>query len=92
MTDLDEMTKDELLEYAQELGVSPANAGMSKAEIREGIDEHLAPGQQVTTTSTKDYLNRLLVNPTPGTSNATDYLGRAVTAGNKDYMARTLVP
>jgi hypothetical protein len=38
---LDEMTKDELLAYAQELGVSPANAGMTKDEIRAGIDEHL---------------------------------------------------
>jgi hypothetical protein len=50
-----------------------------------------AIGLQITTTMTKDYLNRPLVNPTPGTSNATDYLGRAVTAGNKDYMARNLV-
>jgi len=39
---LDEMTKDELLAYAQELGVSPANAAMAKAEIRAGIDAHLA--------------------------------------------------
>jgi len=39
---LDEMTKDELLAYAQELGVSPANASMNKDEIRAGIDAHLA--------------------------------------------------
>jgi hypothetical protein len=35
---LDEMTKDELLAYAQELGVSPANASMTKDELRAGID------------------------------------------------------
>ena len=35
---LDAMTKDELLAYAQELGVSPANAGMTKDELRAGID------------------------------------------------------
>jgi hypothetical protein len=41
-SELDAMTKDELLAKAQELGVSPANAAMSKAEIREGIDAKLA--------------------------------------------------
>ena len=41
-TGLDAMTKDELLAYAQELGVSPANAAMTKAEIRAGIDAYLA--------------------------------------------------
>ena len=35
---LDSMTKDELLEEARRLGVSPANAGMSKEELRAGID------------------------------------------------------
>ena len=35
---LDEMTKDELLEVARERGVSPANAAMSKDELREAID------------------------------------------------------
>jgi hypothetical protein len=40
--DLDTMTKDELLSYAQELGVSPANAGMTKDELRAGIDAKLA--------------------------------------------------
>lgn len=44
-----------------------------------------------TTTYTKDYIGRLLVNATPGTSDATDYLGRDVIAGNKDYMGRALV-
>jgi hypothetical protein len=39
---LDAMTKDELLAYAQELGVSPANAGMTKDELRAGIDAHQA--------------------------------------------------
>ena len=38
--DLDEMTKDELLAYAQRLGVSPANASMTKDELRAGIDNH----------------------------------------------------
>jgi hypothetical protein len=43
-SELDEMTKDQLLEYAQELGVSPANAAMSKGDLRAGIDEKLAEG------------------------------------------------
>jgi hypothetical protein len=37
-TDLDDMTKDELLAEAQRLGVSPANASMTKDEIRAAID------------------------------------------------------
>ena len=41
-TSLDAMTKDELLAYAQELGVTPANAGMTKDELRAGIDAHQA--------------------------------------------------
>jgi len=40
--ELDGMTKDELLERAQELGVTPANAGMTKDELRAGIDARLA--------------------------------------------------
>jgi len=94
--DLDAMTKDELLAYGQELGISPMNAAMSKGEIRAAIDEQQGGGPevglQVTTTSTKDYLGVPLVNPTPGTSQATDRLGRAVTAGNKDFYGRNLVP
>lgn len=43
-----------------------------------------------TTTSKEDYLGRDLVNATPGTSNATDFLGRAVIAGNKDFVGRAL--
>ena len=35
---LDEMTKDELLAYAKEREISPANAAMSKDEIRESIE------------------------------------------------------
>jgi hypothetical protein len=35
---LDEMTKAELLEYAQSRGISPANQAMSKDEIRASID------------------------------------------------------
>ena len=95
--DLDEMTKDELLAYAQELGVSPANAGMTKDELRAGIDQAEAGdepevGLTVTTTRTKDYLGVPLVNPTPGTSQATDRLGRSVVATDKDYLGRALVP
>jgi hypothetical protein len=37
---LDEMTKQQLLEYAQSKGYSPANAAMSKDEIRATIDEN----------------------------------------------------
>ena len=39
---LDEMTKAELLEYAQGLGISPANNAMSKEELRDAIDAHEA--------------------------------------------------
>jgi hypothetical protein len=41
---LDTMTKDELLAYGQQLGLSPMNASMSKDEIRESIDQHLSGG------------------------------------------------
>jgi hypothetical protein len=34
---LDAMTKDELLAYAQERGISPANASMNKADIIASI-------------------------------------------------------
>jgi hypothetical protein len=37
--DLDSMTKEELIEYARVRGLSPANRDMSKAEIREVIDQ-----------------------------------------------------
>jgi hypothetical protein len=39
---LDEMTKAELLEYAQEKGYSPANNNMTKEELRATIDENEA--------------------------------------------------
>jgi hypothetical protein len=95
--DLDSMTKDELLEHAKSLGVSPANNAMTKDELRQAIDEHEsgAPpeaGLQVTTTRTKDYLGVPLVNTTPGTSAATDRLGRSVVAADKDFLGRALVP
>ena len=102
--ELDAMTKDELLAYGQELGLSPMNANMTKDEIRTAIDAHQAeaatagveaqdtPDLRVTTTSTKDYLGVALINATPGTSQATDRLGRSVTSGNKDFMGRALVP
>ena len=38
---LDAMSKAELLEYAQQLGVSPANNDMTKAELRAGVEAHL---------------------------------------------------
>jgi hypothetical protein len=37
---LDEMTKTELLEYAQARGYTPANASMAKDEIRAVIDDN----------------------------------------------------
>lgn len=102
MASYGEMTKDELLEQAQSRGLTPANAGMTKAELVEALETDDADDagaedgepevdQQVTTTMTKDYLGVPLVNPTPGTSQATDRLGRSVVSGNKDYMNRALV-
>lgn len=69
--------------------MTPAKRSGEEAVLEE---EGAAPGLQITTTRTKDYLNRGLVNPTPGTSQATDFLGRSVTAGDKDYLNRALVP
>jgi hypothetical protein len=43
-----------------------------------------------TTTDTHDYLGRTLNNDTPGTTAATDYLGRAVGASDTDYLGRDL--
>jgi hypothetical protein len=37
--DLDSMTKDQLLSYAQSKGISPANASMTKDEIRASIED-----------------------------------------------------
>jgi len=37
--DLDSMTKDQLLAEAQSRGLSPANAGMTKDELRAVIDK-----------------------------------------------------
>jgi len=39
--DLDAMTKDELLAFAQRIGVKPANAAMTKDDLRSGIDATL---------------------------------------------------
>jgi hypothetical protein len=41
---LDEMTKAQLLEYAQSKGYSPANHAMTKEEIRATIDENESEG------------------------------------------------
>jgi hypothetical protein len=35
---LDEMTKEELLELARARGVSPANAAMTKEELKEALE------------------------------------------------------
>ena len=99
------MTKAELLAYAREQGVSPANNDMTKDELRAAIDDAAGAepdeqaeadddaevGELVTTTMTHDYLGVPLVNATPGTSNATDRLGRNVVTGNKDFMGRSLL-
>ena len=64
----------------------PAKAAAPAAEDAPPQVEEL-----VTTLKTKDFLNRLLVNATPGTSQATDFLGRAVVAVDKDYLGRALI-
>jgi hypothetical protein len=43
-----------------------------------------------TTTRKEDFLGRNLTNATPGTSDATDHLGRSVIASHKDYIGRSL--
>lgn len=43
-----------------------------------------------TTTFTADYLGRDLINPSPGVSDAADYVGRDVLVGDVDYMGRAL--
>ena len=44
-----------------------------------------------TTLRLRDHLLRPLVNATPGTSDATDYVGRDVVTGNVDFLGRALV-
>jgi hypothetical protein len=44
-----------------------------------------------TTTKLQDYLGRWITNATPGTSNATDALGRAVKTGDHDFIGRLLL-
>jgi hypothetical protein len=91
MTNLDEMTKAELLEHARSLGVSPANNDMTKDELRAAIDQHQqqeGEGEQfATSTASKDYMGRALITPA---INSKDYMGRATTSA-LDYMNRTLV-
>lgn len=41
--DLDAMTRDELLAHARSLGVKPANAAMTKDDLRAGIERHGRP-------------------------------------------------
>lgn len=44
-----------------------------------------------TTTKLQDFLGRWLTNGTPGTSDATDHLGRNVVASDKDFVGRALI-
>jgi hypothetical protein len=97
VTDLDDMTKAELLERAKSLGVSPANNDMTKDELRAAIEQHEGepaepsgePGVegQATTTATKDFLGRALITPA---INSKDYLGRP-TQSAIDYLGRLLL-
>lgn len=43
-----------------------------------------------TTTKLGDFLGRALVNDNPGTSSATDFLGRGTIASDKDFLGRAL--
>ncbi|HEY7824818.1 MAG TPA: hypothetical protein VIG24_18405 [Acidimicrobiia bacterium] len=45
----------------------------------------------VTTLNLRDHLGRLLTNATPGTSDATDHLGRDIVANDLDYVGRDLI-
>lgn len=44
-----------------------------------------------TTLDRRDHLWRELDNPTPGTSEATDFLGRDIQTGDIDYVGRELI-
>lgn len=44
-----------------------------------------------TSTDAQDFLGRYLTNANPGTSPATDFLGRNVLTGNHDFLGRNLV-
>lgn len=43
-----------------------------------------------TTTYKEDFAGRNLANATPGSTQAKDFLGRSVAAGNKDFLGRSL--
>ncbi len=45
----------------------------------------------VTTLNLRDYLGRSLSNATPGTTDATDHLGRDVVTGDLDFVGRDLI-
>ena len=45
----------------------------------------------VTTLKLRDHLGRSLTNATPGTSDATDHLGRDIVAADLDFVARDLI-
>lgn len=78
------MTKDEL-----RAAIDDAASG--EPDDQAETDDEPEVGELVTTTMTHDYLGVPLVNATPGTSNATDRLGRNVVTGNKDFMGRSLL-
>jgi len=67
-------------------------ATKATAATAPAVEEELVGvDPQVTTTKTKDFLARNLTNPTPGTSQATDFLGRSVVVTDKDFLGRALV-
>lgn len=45
----------------------------------------------VTTLNLRDHLGRSLTNATPGTSDATDHLGRDIVASDLDFVGRDLI-
>lgn len=54
-------------------------------------DEGAAVEEREVTTMTRDHLGRALTNAVPGTDDATDFMGRAVQAGDLDYLGRALL-
>ncbi len=45
----------------------------------------------VTTLNLRDHLGRLLSNATPGTTDATDHLGRDIVVSDLDFVGRDLI-
>jgi hypothetical protein len=42
--ELEAMSKDDLLDYAQKLGVTPANKNMTKEELKAALEAHQGGG------------------------------------------------